>query len=512
MITKLKSVSFQGLECFFIDIEVDIGRGLPAFRIVGLPDNVISESKERIKVAVKSSGFDFPKGQVIINLAPSDVKKEGNLFDLPITLGILKKSLKIPDSSFEKVAFLGQLSLDGTLLPVHGVIMITEFLRDSGFKKVFLPNENVFEASLIEGIEIFGGENLQEIVSHLLGEKLILPALKRDIASELSSYQNSSLALDMAYIKGQEMAKRAFEIAASGGHNMLLVGSPGSGKTLLCRAFQGIMSKMTKEEVLEVTRIYSLAGLLSTKKSLILERPFRTVHHSASMAAIIGGGRLAKPGEISLANRGAILFDEFAEFPSSVLDSLRQPMEDKVITVSRVSFSLTYPAQFILLAAMNPCKCGYYGIEDSDKICSCSLLDIKKYQKKISGPILDRIDLFLSLSPVKVEELITNEKCGEPTAQIRLRVENTKEIQLSRFKNTKILFNSEMSVPEIEKFCVMTDAAKAILKQAVSSFQLSARAYHRLLKVSRTIADISKSEKILDEHILEALQYRRKEQ
>jgi len=507
MVSKLKSITIFGLNCNLIDIEVNIARGLHSFMIVGLPDNVISESRQRINIAIKNSDLEFPKGKIIVNLAPSDLKKEGSAFDLPIALAILQNTLNISNNIFKDSLFLGQLSLDGSLKKVKGILPITEFAKKRGFKKIFIPELNVLEASLISGIEIYGAKNLRHVFDHIKNIKLIKKATYRDISSEIM--RNKKFNFDMSYIKGQEFAKRALEISAAGAHNVLMIGSPGSGKTLLSRAFPSILPSMTKAEVLELTKIYSVAGLLKDYEQLVTNRPFRMVHHSASAVSIIGGGRNSSPGEISLANRGVILFDEFAEFPRHVLESLRQPMEDKIITISRAAGTVTYPAQFILLAAMNPCKCGYYGVLNSKKQCTCTAYEINNYQKKISGPIIDRIDLYIDMEPVKVNELISNKTIIKSSVDIQKRVEKARLIQEKRFENLKITCNSEMTIKELNKFCILDNESLEILKMAITSFSLSARAYHRIIKISRTIADLNCRTKILKEDILEALQYRK---
>lgn len=509
MISKLQSVALSGLECETIDIEVDLSRGKHSFYIVGLAAKEVAEAKERIPSAIKNSGYKFPKGRAIVNLAPADLRKEGVAFDVPIALGIISYTEKIPNTAFDGTLFLGQLSLDGKLKPITGVLSIAEYSKSKNITKIFVPEENVREASMIDGLEIYGFSYLSEIVEHLVGESKKEKAPPFDVEQYLGPEMKCYV--DMFDIKGQEAAKRAMEIAAAGSHNMLMCGAPGSGKTLLAKALPGILPQMTREEMLEVTRIYSVAGLLPEDTPLIVRRPFRVVHHSASGASIVGGGRIAKPGEITLAHRGALFLDEFAEFSMMLTELLRQPLEDKQITVSRVAGSITYPAQFVLVAAMNPCKCGYYNVSHVDKECSCSAFDIAHYQKKISGPILDRFDLYSDIAPVAFKKLTRDEvDHGEKSSVIQGRVQNARDIQNRRFSALSITCNAEMSLKEVKEFCSLDDETLTFLEQAVNVYQLSARGYHRIIKVARTIADLEKSEQICKHHAAEALQYRKK--
>ncbi|MBT4277684.1 YifB family Mg chelatase-like AAA ATPase [Candidatus Falkowbacteria bacterium] len=505
MSSKIFSATSIGLHSEPVEVEADISGGLGNFVVVGLPDTAVQESRERVRSAIKNSSLTFPQTRITINLAPADIKKEGPIFDLPIALSVLIAGSKnfISKIDLKKSIFIGELSLDGTLRGVNGVLPIAIMAKEKGFKTLFLPKANTEEASLIEGLEIIPLENLNELIKHITGVETISPSTKKyNLKDKQESY-----AYDMSQVRGQEMAKRAMEIAAAGGHNILMSGPPGTGKTLLARTLPSILPKMTLDEVLEATKIYSVSGKLNKNQSLINTRPFRNPHHTSSAVALIGGGTWPKPGEISLAHRGVLFLDEFPEFSRHLLESLRQPLEDGVVTVSRATGSLDFPAKFILIAAQNPCPCGNYS--DPDKDCTCSPNQVIKYNRKISGPLLDRIDLNIEVEKVKIDKL-TSAPDGEKSETIRERVQNARDSQNERFKNLDTLTNSEMKSEEVEKFCEIDKESEELLKNAIQKFNLSARSYFRILKLSRTIADLAREENIKLPHLAEALQYRPK--
>ena len=496
-LAKVNSAAVLGLDAFPVEVEVDISNGLPSFSIVGLPDKAIEESKERVRSAIKNSGANFPMKRITVNLAPADIKKEGPAYDLAIAVAILIADEQLPEISSD-ILLVGELALDGKLRHINGILPIVVNLSKD-YSAIVLPIANADEASLVENIEILSAESLKDLIFHFKKEKEISPYIHKIKIEPSINYE-----YDLAHIKGQEQAKRALEIAAAGGHNLLFSGPPGSGKTLLARTIPSIMPKLNKDEILEVTKIYSVAGLLTGNKPIVFERPFRSPHHTTSSVALVGGGTYPRPGEITLSHRGVLFMDEFAEFPRSVLEALRQPLEDGIITVSRAQGSITYPAKFILVAAQNPCPCGYLG--DTKKNCICSPVQIMRYQKRVSGPLLDRIDIHIEVPRVEYEKLASDQE-AEASNKVRDRVEKARVIQLKRFKKT----NSEMTPREIKKYCPLNEETKNIFKLAMNQYDLSARQYTRILKVARTIADLSDSEEIQKEHLAEALQYRTKE-
>jgi len=509
-VTRILSAAIMGLDAQIIEVEVDLTPGLHIFNIVGLADKSIEEAKERVSAAIKNSGAEPPRKKnqrLIINLAPADIKKEGPAYDLPIALGYLLASKQINFDPVNKL-FVGELALDGKVRSVSGILSIALLARREKIKTLFVPKNNAQEAALVEGIEIIPVESLSQIIAHLEGRISIEPQLPTNI--EEITEKSVSWRIDMAYIKGQENAKRAIEIAASGAHNLLMSGPPGSGKSLLAKAIPSILPKMTRAEILEVTKIHSVAGRLSPKTPIISQRPFGAPHHTASEISLIGGGTFSKPGEISLTHRGVLFLDEFPEFHHDLLESLRQPLEDGIVTVSRAKGSFIYPARFMLVAAMNPCPCGYAG--HPLKPCVCSSNQISKYQRRISGPLLDRIDLHVEVPQLKYDKL-ASEKVAEDSASIRQRVEIAREIQRKRFASTDSgQINSEMNIPQIKKYCKIDSAGENLLRNAVDKMNLSARGYHRILKLARTIADLANEENIKRDNIAEALQYRQKEE
>lgn len=501
---KVFSAAVLGLDSFPVEVESDIGQGLPNFLIVGLPDKAVEESKERVRSAIKNSSQDFPTKRLTVNLAPADLKKEGPSYDLPLAVSVLLSSGQLPQVVLKDSLFLGELSLNGNLRQINGILPAVTMAKEKGFKNIFLPAENLAEASLISGLNLFPVENLRQLILHLKGEKKLRPkVLKYQIKAK------EDFEYDFAYIKGQEHAKRALEIAAAGGHNVLMSGPPGSGKTLLARSLPSILPEMTEEEILEVTKIYSVSGLLSNKNSVVSQRPFRTPHHTSSNIALVGGGQYPKPGEITLSHRGVLFLDELPEFARSVLEALRQPLEDGVVTVSRAAGSLSFPAQFILVASQNPCPCGF--LNDPLKACIDTPTQILRYQKRVSGPLLDRIDLHVEVPRVKSEKL-TDEKVAEESGKIRERVEKARKIQRKRFVESKISTNSEISPRDLKKFAPLEEKGISLLKTAISQLNLSARAFHRIIKLARTISDLERAADITTSHLAEALQYRPKEQ
>lgn len=500
MIVKVNTGALCGLEGKSVIVEADFSNGLPSLDVVGLPDATVKEAKERVRAALKNSGFNFPAKRAVINLAPADLKKEGTQFDLPIAISIMAGTGQLK-AELEEYMFIGELGLSGELRGVNGVLSLVSSAKERGISKVFVPAENAQEAALTQGIEILGAKCLADVFSHLIGEKAIEPTVCdiESIFGEAAHYD-----IDFSDVRGQFSLRRGIELCVSGGHNLLLIGTPGSGKSMLSQRIPTILPDMTLEEAIDVTKIYSVAGELSGGTNLIARRPFRTPHHSASAVSIVGGGTKAKPGEISLAHNGVLFLDEFPEYRKDVIESMRQPLEDKKITVTRAAASYTYPCNAMLVVALNPCKCGYYG--DGSNRCRCSETDVRKYLGKISGPMLDRIDIQLEAAPVKYADLKAMK--GESSAEIKKRVNAAREIQKERYKNESITTNAQLSGSLVEKYCVIGEAESKMLKNAFDSLGLTARAYSRILKVARTIADCDGRDKINEMDIAEAIGYR----
>jgi len=501
MLAKVITCAIVGLEGAIVEVEVDISPGLPSFTIVGLPDMAVQEARERVRAAIRNSGCSFPMRRIVVNLAPANLKKAGPAYDLPIAVGILLSSEQV-SADVSQTILLGELSLDGSLRHTNGILPMVALAQREGMPAIIVPEVDAKEASLIQGVKIIPMTSLSQLVSYFQGE---IPPPEYQPDEVMEYIPPASSVTDLAYVKGQEHVKRALEVAAAGGHNVIMMGPPGSGKTLLARSLPSILPPLTTGEALEITKIYSVSGLLPSDTPLIRQRPFRSPHYTISNAGLVGGGHWPRPGEISLSHRGVLFLDELPEFGHSLLEVLRQPLEDEVVTISRAQGSVTFPANFMLVGAMNPCPCGYYG--DPFRQCTCSPSLVLRYQKRISGPFLDRVDIFVEVPHIDYEKL-ADDRLGEQSDNVRARVEAARSVQHQRFQGTKLACNAEMTPVEVRDFCQAEESAQSLSKAAMKQLYLSARAFHRMLKLARTIADLENSDIIKAHHLAEAIQYR----